>query len=95
MYEPATGLDDGGKKKKFFLNDCCNYSGILLDFALVDSALDVNVTRLAPSGSPRVADDPVGNSVSGSPADDDHTVIDWQIVARDVIVDTAPVREEF
>jgi hypothetical protein len=73
-----------------FLNDCYNYSGISLDIALVDSALDVKVTRLAP-WAPRVADDPVVDSVECSPADNDHTVVDGFIVARDVIVDAPPV----
>jgi hypothetical protein len=62
MYEPATGLNFGGKKKKLFLNDRCNGRGICLDAALVDSALHQNVTGASPSASPRVANDPVVSS---------------------------------
>jgi hypothetical protein len=80
----------GERRKKFFSNDSCNYRWILLDLAFVDSAFHQNVTVLSPSDSPRVANNPVVDSVFGSIADDDHTVVDIFIVALDVSVDAAP-----
>ena len=71
----------------------CHIRSVSFNFALVDAALHQDVALLPPSGSPRVTNDPVVDSVERAPPDDNNAVIDRHGVASWIGVDTTPVKE--
>ena len=56
--------------------DCTDVGWERLDAALVDSAPHQNISLVAPTGSPRITNDPVVDSLLGTVSDYYHCMID-------------------
>jgi len=68
-----------------------NVSGIEFDSAFVDASFDIDVPASSPIGSPRIADDPVVDSVESAPSDQDDSVILFDsVIASRVRVHSTP-----
>lgn len=63
------------KNSRVYILGGHNVSGIGFNVTLVDTALDENVACESPTGSPRIADDPIVDSVESAPSDQDDCVI--------------------
>ena len=64
----------------------------IFNAAHIDTALEVDVTSLAPAGTPRVTNNPVVDTIEGSITDDDDGVVSvhWSAAASGIGVHAGP-----